>query len=60
MSEIKKLTIEVFKEGNFNDGNLTKIREGVRDVSMTYGIAAAAEFKASESFPTGSDLSICV
>ena len=27
---------------------------------MSYGIAAAVEFKASETFPTGSDLSICV
>eukprot|EP00112_Aurelia_sp_Birch-Aquarium-sp1_P005270 Seg1598.4 transcript_id=Seg1598.4/GoldUCD/mRNA.D3Y31 product="Potassium channel AKT3" protein_id=Seg1598.4/GoldUCD/D3Y31 len=53
----KRLSTEVFKERKFNDDNLTKIREAVKDVAMAYGIAAAIEFKNSPLFPTQSDLS---
>ena len=53
----KKLTSEVFKERKFNEDNLTKIREAIKDVSMSYGIAAALEFKESQKFPNATELS---
>ena len=53
----KKLTSEVFKERKFNEDNLTKIREAIKDVSMSYGIAAALEFKESQQFPNATELS---
>ena len=53
----KKLTSEAFKDRKFNDDNLIKIHEAVRDVSRSYGIAAALEFRRSGYFPTPRDLS---
>ena len=58
--DCKNLTSEVFKERKFNEDNLTKIREAMKDVSMSYGIAETLEFKESQKFPNASELSASV
>jgi hypothetical protein len=51
-----KLTKEVFKKRKFQDNNLNRIKEGVRDASESYGMAAIAAFQCSASFPSSGEL----
>ena len=51
-----KLTKEAFKKRKFQDQNLNRIKEGVRDASQSYGMAAVLEFKCSSSFPSSDEL----
>lgn len=46
----KKITSAVFKKKKFQESNLTKIREAVRDACRSYAIAAALEFAGSHLF----------
>ena len=52
----KRLTNEAFKDHEFNDDNLTKIPEGIRDTCMSYSVAAALEFRKNVHFPSQRDL----
>ena len=51
-----KLTKEAFKKRKFQDQNLNRIKEGVRDGSQSYGMAAVKEFQASHFFPSDEEL----
>ena len=51
-----KLTKEAFKKHKFQDQNLNRIKEGVRDASQSYRMAAVLEFKCSSSFPSSDKL----
>ena len=46
-----RITKEAFKKKKFAEGNLSRIREGVKDGARAYGLAAVMEFKESEFFP---------
>ena len=48
----RKITSAVFKKKKFQESNLTKIREAVRDACRSYAIAAALEFAGSHLFPS--------
>lgn len=52
----KRLTTEVFKNKKFQENNLVQVREAVRDVCKSYGIAAALEFSESDSFQSQQEL----
>ena len=52
-----KLTKEAFKKRKFQDNNLNRIKEGVRDASESYGMAAIAAFQCSASFPSSGEFS---
>ena len=52
-----KLTKEAFKKHKFQDNNLNRIKESVRDGSNAYGMAAVQEFLKSSEFPTISEMS---
>ena len=54
-----KLTKEAFKKKKFAEGNLSKIREAVRDCARAYGLAAVMEFKESEFYPDKQMISNC-
>ena len=54
-----RLTKEAFKEKKFADGNLSRIREAVKDGARAYGLAAVIEFKESELFPNSELLANC-
>lgn len=54
--EARKVTDDEFGDKKFQHQNLNRIDEAVRDVSMTYGLAAVQSFKASELFPTQASL----
>ena len=47
----KSLTAAVFKKKKFQEYNLVKVREAIRDCCRAYGLAAALAFIDSESFP---------
>ena len=47
----KSLTTAVFKKKKFQEYNLVKVREAIRDCCRAYGLAAALAFIESESFP---------
>lgn len=51
-----KVTKEAFKKRKFQDQNLNRIKEGVRDGSQSYGMAAVKEFQASAFFPSDEEL----
>jgi ankyrin repeat protein len=51
-----KLTKETFKKRKFQEQNLNRIKESVRDGSRAYGMAAVAEFHKSVDFPNSEDL----
>ena len=51
-----KLTKEAFKKRKFQENNLNRIKESVRDGSFAYGMAAVQEFRKSSDFPTRDDL----
>jgi hypothetical protein len=51
-----KLTKEAFKKRKFQDNNLNRIKESVRDGSYAYGMAAVQEFRMSPDFPSNQDL----
>ena len=50
-----KLTKEAFKKRKFQDNNLNRIKESVRDGSYAYGMAAVQEFRMSPDFPWNKD-----
>ena len=52
----KKLAAEVFKDKKFNDNNLIKVREAIRDGCTSYALAAAFEFRKSKFFPSQAEL----
>jgi hypothetical protein len=54
-----KLTKEAFKKKKFAEGNLSRIREAVRDGARAYGLAAVMEFKESQLYPDPHMLSQC-
>lgn len=47
-----KVTDDAFGDKKFQQQNLNRIDEAVRDVAMAYGLAAIQEFKASLQFPS--------
>jgi hypothetical protein len=51
-----KLTKEAFKKRKFQDNNLNRIKEGVRDASQSYGMAAVMAFERSSLFPSSDEL----
>ena len=51
-----KLTKEAFKKRKFQENNLNRIKESVRDGSYAYGMAAVQEFRKSSDFPTSNNL----
>ena len=51
-----KLTKEAFKKRKFQDNNLNRIIEGVRDASQSYGMAAVLAFERSSLFPSRDEL----
>ena len=51
-----KLTKEAFKKRKFEDNNLNRIIEGVRDASQSYGMAAVLAFECSSVFPSSDEL----
>lgn len=55
-----KLTEEAFGKRKFQEQNLNRIKEAVRDGSYAYGLAAVQEFRESNFFPTQSDLQQCM
>jgi hypothetical protein len=52
----KRITTEVFKDRKFQENNLVQIREAIRDVCKSYGIAAALTFLESSHFLPKVDL----
>lgn len=52
----RRLATEFFKNKNFQENNLVQVREAVRDVCKSYGIAAALVFAESDSFPSQQEL----
>ncbi|KAK3746869.1 hypothetical protein QZH41_008128 [Actinostola sp. cb2023] len=55
-----KLTYEAFGKRKFQDQNFNRIKEGVRDGSIAYGLAAVKEFQSSSDFPSEKELKTCV
>ena len=51
-----KVTEEAFTSRKFQDQNLSRIQEAVRDASLALGLAAVCEFKNSEHFPSEEEL----
>ena len=54
-----KLSPEVFKDKKYEEDNLRKIKEAVRDVARSYGIATVVQFKLSEFYPSPEALRAC-
>ena len=54
-----KINAESFGKRTFQDQNLKRIEEAVRDTGAAFGIAAALEFKQSASFPNEDELRHC-
>ena len=55
-----KLTEEAFRKRKFQEQNLNRIKEAVRDGSRSYGLAAVHEFAKSEFFPTDVKMKDCL
>lgn len=53
-----RVTDDTFGDKKFQQQNLTRIGEAVRDVSVAYGLAAVQEFKASTHFPSDESLAV--
>ena len=51
-----KLTKDAFKKRKFQEQNLSRIQESVRDGSHAYGMAAVEEFRKSSDFPCDDEL----
>jgi ankyrin repeat protein len=51
-----RLTKEAYKKRKFQDQNLNRIKESVRDGSQSYGMAAVKEFHSSPYFPSADEL----
>ena len=54
-----KLIAAAFKK-KFEQENLERIKEAVRDGSRAYGLAAVMEFEKSNFYPTDQQLSLCL
>ena len=52
----QKVTKEAFKKRKFQDQNLNRIKESIRDGSQSYSMAAIKEFHSSLKFPSVDDL----
>lgn len=48
----KKITDDSFGQKKFQEQNLNRIREALRDVAFAFGMAAVVEFRGSGSFPS--------
>ncbi len=55
----RKITSESFGKKKFQDQNLKRIEEAVRDTAAAFAIAAVLEFKQSDSFPKEDELRQC-
>ena len=55
-----KVTHEAFGKKKFQEQNLSRIKEAVRDGGQAYGLAAVQEFKKSSFFPSESALKACL
>ena len=53
-----KLTKDAFKKRKFQEQNLSRIQESVRDGSHAYGMAAVEEFRKSSDFPCDDELRV--
>ena len=53
-----RVTDDTFGDKKFQQQNLNRIDEAVRDVSVAYGLAAVQEFKASTHFPSDESLAV--
>lgn len=51
-----KVTKEAFGKKKFQEQNLNRLNEAVRDGGFAYGLAAVQEFKNSNYFPEESEL----
>ena len=52
----KKITNESFGKKKFQEQNLNRIEEAVRDVGVAFGIASVLQFKNSSLFPNSTEL----
>jgi hypothetical protein len=55
----KEITPESFGKKKFQEQNLKRIEEAVRDTSVAFGMAASIEFHKSASFPNQDELKSC-
>ena len=55
----RKIVPESFGKMKFQQQNLSRIEEAVRDISFASGMAACIEFQKSPSFPEKSELQKC-
>ena len=55
----KKIIPESFGKKKFQEQNLKRIEEAIRDTSAAFGIAASVEFSKSASFPNQDELKSC-
>ena len=55
----RKIVPESFGKKKFQQQNLSRIEEAVRDISFAFGMAACIEFQKSPSFPEKSELQKC-
>ena len=55
----QKITADSFGKKTFQDQNLSRIEEAVRDTALAFGMAAVFEFENSNSFPNIDELLKC-
>ena len=55
----RKVTDNSFGQKKFQEQNLNRIEEAVRDLAFAFGMAAVLEFRNSSSFPSQDQLSKC-
>ena len=54
-----KINDDSFGQKKFQEQNLNRIEEAVRDMGISFGMAAVLEFRDSSSFPSQEELSRC-
>ena len=54
-----KINDDSFGQKKFQEQNLNRIKEAVRDMGISFGMAAVLEFRDSSSFPSQEELSRC-
>lgn len=54
-----KINDDSFGQKKFQEQNLNRIEEAVRDMGVSFGMAAVLEFRDSSSFPSLEELSRC-
>ena len=54
-----KINDDSFGQKKFQEQNLNRIEEAVRDMGISFGMAAVLEFQESSSFPSHEELTRC-